>query len=321
MATQLFLRRGQFRSQEPTFAAVRVDAIDSDVGSALRTINYLAGTAELLRGRMGALSAAAEQLLADVDWGRDRIERDAVADNIPPEWINYARGLGERGVRMRPDHMLPTPWVDHRARLVRSIGADIERLTTMASACAVRAYRSGAAGALDEAAIPDQLEHNMRAIWACAARTAEAIGADSDECRQLWHVPQDRWRSDIGLHLNTEPAEFNRRWSVYTDPDVAAHVGAFVENLSLYAELASRPGSPADSHTGMRPPMPSVWLTAAVRALKAALDTSSADAHTGDDLVLDAVENTEPEWEPQPDTAMEQDGSFPPSTNDHGPDP
>ncbi|WP_378741176.1 hypothetical protein [Nocardia brasiliensis] len=325
MATQLFLRRGQFRSAEPTFTTVRAEEIDRNWGYALRTINRLARTANHLTNRVDALDAMDEQLLADSEWGRDRMMRDAVTDGVPPVWINYAQGLGERGMRLGPDELLPTPWVDHRARLVCSIRGDVDRLTVMASASAVRAHRGGVTDAIAEAASTDQLERNMSAILTSAARTAEAIGADDDECRQWWHVSPAQWRTAIGAHLGTEPAEFDRRWAVYTDPDIDTHVAAFIENLPLYAELASATGSPPSTGTGTRPPDPSAWMSSATDALNAALNPSSAQVYPSYDVVFETVEDVAVtpawEWEPRSETAMEQDGSLPPSINDQGPEP
>ncbi|MFF3224083.1 hypothetical protein ACFYV7_14925 [Nocardia suismassiliense] len=320
IAAQLFLRRGRFRAQDPTFAAVRADAIDREWASALRTINYLAGGPGAVRERSSPLSAADEVFVADLDWNRRRIEAFAEAENIPRHWINHARGLGEYGVRMAADELLPAPWIDHRARLVRSIGADIERLTRITSACVVRAHRRGT-DVLDEAVGAAQLGPNMRAIRTCAIRTAEAIGAEADECRQLWQVAPQRWRTTVNLHLNADPAVFDRWWSVYTDPDIVAHVAAFVENLPLYAELASPTGSQPGTATGFGPPDPVVWFIDASHALDCALDPTSATAHTRYDIVLEAVSDPAPEWEPHSETDIEHEGPLPPSINDHGPDP
>ncbi|WP_107657528.1 hypothetical protein [Nocardia suismassiliense] len=320
VATQLFLRRGRFHSQDPTFAAVRADAIDGEWASALRTINYLAGRSAAVRERSSPLSAADEVFVDDLDWNRRHIEALAKADNIPYRWINHARVWGAFGIRMAADELLPAPWIDHRARLARSIGADIERLTSIASACVVRAHRHGT-DVLDEALSAAQLEPNMRAIWTSAARTAEAIGAEADECRQLWQVTPQRWRATVNLDLSADPAVFDRWWSVYTDPDIATHVTAFVENLPLYAELASPTGSQPGTGTGFGPPEPVVWLTDASQALESALDPNGAAAHARYDIVLEAVSDPATEWEPHSETDIEHDRPLPPSITDHGPDP
>ncbi|WP_433664648.1 hypothetical protein ACQPW1_22410 [Nocardia sp. CA-128927] len=320
VATQLFLGRGMFRSHDSTWSAVRADAISPESIAQLWAINFLAGTAEALWSQADPLSAADEQRLSSLIWHRRRLEYKAAADGIPRTWIDYAGDLGHMGVALSPDHRLPTPWIDHRARLVRSIRADVNRLTTMASACVVRAYRTGVTGLPTEpwtfGEDADQLLRNMRAIRTSAARTAQAIGAEDDERRQWWHISQVRWQALIALHMSTEIAALNRWWSVYTDPEIRSHVRGFVRNLPLYAELTSPTGSRAHTCTGVWPPDPSVWLAAAATELNAPTSITAADTDPGSDIVPDAVWSAEPEWSQPPGPT---DQSFWPGAI--GPDP
>ncbi|MFC9432441.1 hypothetical protein [Nocardia sp. NPDC057030] len=310
LATQLFLRRGQFRAQDPTYATVRVDAVEREWMSALGAINYLAGMAAHLRDQSGSRTDADKHLIEDLDWCALRIERDAAAMKVPPVWTKHARRLGEHGKLLARDSLLPTPWSDHRARLVRSISADIERLTIMASACLVHSHRSSAVGGLDEFLVPDQLGKNLTAIWTRAASTADAIGASNDECERLWQVSPQRWHTVLEQQLSSDREAFDRSWSVYTDPYIAADVDSFLQNLPMYAALASPTGSPDKTGCAVPPPDPLMWLAGAHRALEHALDPSPTDPRRTHHATVEDPE----QWDPQPDISY-------PNTNDPGPDP
>ncbi|MFE9575295.1 hypothetical protein ACFYO1_02830 [Nocardia sp. NPDC006044] len=319
VATQLFLRRGQFRSGAPTVATVRLDAIDPEWARGLRMINYLATTAQLFRRQGETLDFRGREFLADLDWSRDRLEHD-VAGTVPPDWVSYAREVGEHGIRLSAEELLPAPWIDHRARLVRSIGADIDRLTNMAAACVVRVHRRGEAGVVEETASADQVGRNLVAIRTSAARTAEAIGADAEECRQWWdQPPSQQWRAAVEAHLNCDPTAFDRRWSVYTDPAIDAHVDAYLHNLPLYAELARPPGTPPGSGLALAPRSPAAWLSTAARALTTALEAGSGKSRF--DIGLDASADPDSAWWPPSGPTADHDESLPPNIDIPGADP
>lgn len=324
VAAQLFLWRDRFRSQAPIFPSVRIDELDPAWSRAILRVNSLAGRAAQ-RDFLDLLTGADRQELGRLELERLAVEATAVAAKVPYAWIEEARELGSVGVRLSPADRLRAPWMDHRIRLARSIGADATRLTVMASAYIVRAYRTAAAPSPDMAeassADVEQLWRNMEAIRARVAHTADAIGADSDERRQLWQVPSQRWRTVVASHLRADTAGLQARWSVYTDPYIAAEVDRSAKHIPLYAELVSPTRSATKAvGAGPSPPERSVWLAAAARALKADRDASAAEAKAaGYDLVLDAVERAESDWGPQPDTSTDDPGWFPP--RDAGPEP
>ncbi|MEU2042664.1 hypothetical protein [Nocardia niwae] len=325
IATHLFLRKDVFRSKGPTRSVVRADGVEPGSMRPLRAINFLAAKAEVLRSRSDPPTAADDRALLSFDEHRRRIERNAAAKGVPQGWIERARNLGDQGLLLRDDHLLPTPWVDHRAWLVRSIRADVERLTTMAAAGVVRAHRIGTADkptARETFGTNDHhLLRNMRAIRTSAARTAQVIGADDQERQRLWHVPEERWQTHLESHLRAEADIQDRWWTVYTDPAIRAHVRGFVRNLPVYAELASPTGTRAETRTGAWPPEPSVWLAAAATALDRVADTTADDrTDPGSDIVL-AIGFAEHEWTPGQDPTGEPQGPSWPNVIDQGPDP
>lgn len=324
VAAQRFLWRDRFRSQAPTFASVRIDDLNPVWSHAILKINHLADKAAQ-RAHLDLLTGGEQEEIAKLNLARLAIEADAMAANVPYDWIEQARVLGSVGVRLGPDARVPAPWIDHRIRLARSISTDAARLTAMASAHIVRAYRTAAAPSPDmgeaSRADVDQLWRNMDAIRTRAAHTADAIGADDDERRVLWHVPPRRWRTVVAAHLKADAAALEARWSVYTDPHIASEVDRSTKHIPVYAELVVSPTKSATNALGAGPPAPerSVWLAGAARALKADRDAAAAEKAAGHHLGSDTVERAEPDWQPQPDTGTDDPGWFPP--HDAGPEP
>ncbi len=284
-----------FTQAETSFATVRADSIDDEWAQDLRAINFLA-RAELASGHSHRLTASAIHLAR----ARQRLEQAARAEGVPPAWINLALAAGDRGETLESDHLLPAPWIDHRRRLVRSIRADADRLTRMASADAVRAHRLSVGELVVETTIvlseTDLLCDNMAALRLRAHRMADMIGAAEDERERLWHIPDQRWRDAVAAHRDAEPELFNRWWSAYTDPAVADTAHASIKNIALYAECVSPTGSRGHVRFGPGPPPPGWWLEVAMNELYGDALAAELDAlrHI---LGLEVRENTELEWD------------------------
>ncbi|WP_327097023.1 hypothetical protein OIE68_45390 [Nocardia vinacea] len=229
---------------------------------------------------------------------RHDIEIRASAVGVPPEAIDQAREMGERGLRWGDSVHSPPTIRDGedpvRAHIVEGIADDMWQLEHMA-AIKVAHRRRGADGRFPpDPQAQEQFDRNMTALWVRAYDTSDDIGVTTDEGTELWCRDQAGWTQLVTATVHRYgDAALHEQWRAYAWRGIEHEAWRSID--SLPGDRGPDPVEP--------PPAPHELIERATQALTG---TSTPNEASTDPSVEQAVETALPSvgvqgWEVEPD--------------------
>ncbi|MEU2042680.1 hypothetical protein [Nocardia niwae] len=197
---------------------------------------------------------------------RKRAETSAHSIGVPAQWIKRAHEWGRAGQEWSDEQRLPKP-ARPRGRRIRSrLTDDTRQLNDMAVIAAVRTHRLTIAGIEREPAptAARQFRANMQALWACAARAADALRMTRQEPGSPWELTDADLRQLVSRYADVPLSSLDEAWRRYAVPYIAEKAHNSLAEMHRTLHTTTVPSSAVDWE---EPPRPDALITRAQDAL------------------------------------------------------
>ncbi|MFD5179416.1 hypothetical protein ACFWM1_26655 [Nocardia sp. NPDC058379] len=222
---------------------------------------------------------------------RARLQADfadaAIAGGVPIEWVNQAGERGAKGIGWNTNLFLrPAAPID-RDGLLSRLGGDWDRLARF---CGIHAAHTRSAPAEDPRQ-RDAVEHVISTLWRRSALVGALLGVDAADADQHWPL-QDWMDTAASAAAEIGRDQLARQWSEIAATDITGYANQSI----MLAQAGIRPDlqlAPPQPHTVLseleqRPTSSAMQplFSDGTRIDAAVTATGAADAHTGDDPLM-----------------------------------
>ncbi|MEU3010112.1 hypothetical protein [Nocardia asteroides] len=222
---------------------------------------------------------------------RARLQADfadaAIAGGVPREWVSQASERGAKGIGWNTNLFLrPAAPIDRDSLLAR-LGADWDRLARF---CGIHAAHTRFAP-VEDLRQCGAVEHVISTLWRRSALVGALLGVDAADADQHWPL-QDWMDTAASAAAEIGRDQIARQWSEIAATDITG----YANQSTMLAQAGIRPAlqlAPPEPHTVLseleqRPASSAMQplFSDGTRIDAAVTATGAADAHTGDDPLM-----------------------------------